>query len=290
MACKNEIRYKIESVKNTKKITQAMQMVSFAKMRKSKEKMYASRPYLKTLSQIINNVLESSLEHQHTYFSKRKVKNIGWIIISTDRGLCGSLNTNLFKKILIQMKKYSNKNISSNICIFGSKAFSFFKFFNEKIISKTMNIEEKSIYIQSIKPIKKMLDEYKSGGIEKLYLAFNLFKNSMFQIPTISQLLPLNFKKNNSQKISKWDYLYEPDSITLLNTLLERYIEFQVYQAIVENAASEQAARMLAMKTATENSDDYIKELQLLYNKVRQSSITQELTEIISGASSVSSN
>ncbi|CAL4317590.1 F0F1 ATP synthase subunit gamma [Buchnera aphidicola] len=290
MACKNEIRYKIESVKNTKKITQAMQMVSFAKMKKSKEKMYASRPYLNTLSQIINNVLESSLEHQHSYFNSKKVRNVGWIIISTDRGLCGSLNTNLFKKILIQMKEYSNKNISSKICLFGAKAFSFFKFFNEKIISKTTNIEEKSIHTRSIKPIKKMLEEYESGEIEKLYLAFNLFKNSMFQIPTISQLLPLNFQKNNNQKKNKWDYLYEPDSTSLLNTLLERYIEFQVYQAIVENIASEQAARMLAMKTATENSDDFIKELQLLYNKVRQSSITQELTEIISGASSVTSN
>ncbi|WP_343153677.1 F0F1 ATP synthase subunit gamma [Buchnera aphidicola (Mindarus keteleerifoliae)] len=290
MACKNEIRQKIDSIKNTKKITQAMQMVSFAKMKKSKEKMYASRPYLRILSQIINNILESSLEYQHSYFSDRKTRNIGWIIVSTDRGLCGSLNTNLFKKILIKMKKYSDRKIFSNICIFGSKALSFFKFFNEKIISKIINLEEKSINVQFIEPLKRMLQEYQEGKIDKLYLAFNLFKNSMFQIPTVLKLLPLNFKKNNNQKISKWDYLYEPDPMFLLNILLDRYIEFQVYQAILENIASEQAARMLAMKTATENSDDLINELQLLYNKVRQSSITQELTEIISGASSVSLN
>ncbi|AKC32298.1 F0F1 ATP synthase subunit gamma [Candidatus Pantoea carbekii] len=284
-----EIRTKIDSVKNTQKITKAMEMVAASKMRKTQEHMAISRPYSYAIRKVINHLLLGSLEYKHPYLHNRDVRRIGYLVISTDRGLCGSLNINLFKKLLLEMQTWSIKGVQSDLTLIGSKGVSFFSSISANIVAQVTGICNKPTLSDLIGPIKIMLKSYDEGITDKLYIISNKFNNTMSQIPVITQLLPLTSTESEAEKIKvkKWDYLYEPDSKPLLDVLLRRYIESQVYQFLVENLASEQAARMVAMKAATDNSISLIKDLQLVYNKARQANITQEITEIVSGASAV---
>ena len=289
MVAEKEIYNKINSINNTKKITKVMEMVAVSKMRKTVQRMQIRRPYSTMIKKIINHLIQGNLEHKHIYLEKRTVKRIGLIVISTDRGLCGSLNTNLFKKVLIKIKKYSDKNINSDLIIFGLKGLSFFNKYSNNIITSVTNSGDKPSLSDFIHAIKIILQLYRNKSIDKLFLASNEFNNTMVYSPMVNQLLPL--LKTDTKKeglYQRWDYIYEPDSNVLLDFLLNRYVESQIYQGILENIASEQAARMIAMKMATDNSGKIIKELKLIYNKTRQASITRELTEIISGAAAVS--
>ncbi|CAL4317594.1 ATP synthase gamma chain [Buchnera aphidicola (Eriosoma grossulariae)] len=289
MAVVKEIKNKINSIINTKKITKAMEMVAVSKMKKIQEKLFNCRPYYENLIKVINHITYANLEYKHQYFQKRKVKNIGIIIISTDRGLCSNLNTNLFKKILLYIEKYSKKNITFKLIIFGSKGWKFFNDLNINILGGMTGIHEKINISELLGHIHIFLKEYNQKSIDKISIAYNHFYNTMIQKPKIINLLPIN-QTIQQDAITRWDYIYEPNSKILLDTLLNRFIESQIYQSILENLTSEQAARMIAMKTATDNSSNVIKELKLIYNKARQSSITQELIEIISGASVISTN
>ncbi|MDT9587576.1 MAG: F0F1 ATP synthase subunit gamma [Candidatus Arsenophonus melophagi] len=283
MAGTKEIRFKIASVQNTKKITKAMEVVAASKMRKTQDRMAASRPYSEMIRNVIGHLTLGNLEYKHPYLKKRNVKRIGYLVISTDRGLCGGLNINLFKKLLKEMKIWTDKSIPIDLALIGSKAFLFFNSVGTNIIAHVNGMGDAPSLSNLIGPVNIMLEAYDSGRIDKLYVVTNKFVNAMTQIPSITQLLPLLPDNDKILNKKSWDYLYEPDSKTLLDTILRRYIESQVYQSVVENLASEQASRMVAMKSATDNGDNMIKELQLLYNKARQASITQELTEIISG-------
>ena len=289
MAGAKEIRSKIGSVQNTQKITKAMEMVAASKMRKSQERMAASRPYAETMRKVIGHIALGNLEYKHPYLEERDVKRVGYLVVSTDRGLCGGLNINLFKKLLADMKAWSDKGVESDLAIIGSKGLSFFSSVGTKVVAQVNGLGDKPALSDLIGPVKVMLQAYDEGRIDKLFIVSNKFINTMSQSPQIAQLLPLPPADDAEGVVKKstWDYLYEPDPKALLDTLLRRYVESQVYQGVVENLASEQAARMVAMKAATDNGGNLIKELQLVYNKARQASITQELTEIVSGASAV---
>lgn len=288
MAGAKEIRSKIGSVQNTQKITKAMEMVAASKMRKSQERMAASRPYAETMRTVIGHIALGNLEYKHPYLEERDVKRVGYLVVSTDRGLCGGLNINLFKKLLADMKAWSDKGVESDLAIIGSKGLSFFSSVGTKVVAQVSGMGDKPSVSELIGPVKVMLQAYDEGRLDKLFIVSNKFVNTMSQSPQITQLLPLPPAEDEEDlKKKTWDYLYEPDSKGLLDTLLRRYVESQVYQGVVENLASEQAARMVAMKAATDNGGNLIKELQLVYNKARQASITQELTEIVSGASAV---
>ncbi|QIE01776.1 F0F1 ATP synthase subunit gamma [Buchnera aphidicola] len=283
-----EIKKQISSVVNTKKITKAMEMVAISKMRKTEDRMRSSRPYADIIQQVINHVLQGKLEYKHMYLKKRKVKRIGMIIISTDRGLCGSLNTNLFKQVLLKIQEFAEINVSCELILFGLKSLSVFKLFKNHILAQITHLGEYPSLDDVINSVKIIFNKYQLEHIDKIFLAYNKFHNKIFQSPQITELLPISNIEYKHTNCKNWDYLYEPESKIILDTLFNRYVESQVYQSILENIASEQAARMISMKKATDNSSDRIKELQLIYNKIRQSNITQELTEIISGASAIS--
>ena len=287
MAGGKEIRSKISSVQNTQKITKAMEMVAASKMRKSQERMAASRPYAETMRKVIGHLALGNLEYKHPYLDERDVKRVGYLVVSTDRGLCGGLNINLFKRLLAEMKGWSEKGVEVDLALIGSKAASFFGSVGGNVVAQVTGMGDKPSLSDLIGPVKVMLQAYDEGRLDKLYIVSNKFINTMSQEPQIVQLLPLPPSDDGELKKKSWDYLYEPDPKVLLDTLLRRYVESQVYQGVVENLASEQAARMVAMKAATDNGGSLIKELQLVYNKARQASITQELTEIVSGASAV---
>ncbi|CAG9406222.1 F0F1 ATP synthase subunit gamma [Providencia alcalifaciens] len=287
MAGAKEIRSKIGSVQNTQKITKAMEMVAASKMRKTQERMAASRPYAETMRSVIGHLALGNLEYKHPYLEEREVKRVGYLVVSTDRGLCGGLNVNLFKKLLADMKVWSEKNVQVDLALIGSKAVAFFGSVGGNVVSQVTGMGDNPTLSDLIGPVNSMLQAYDEGRLDKLYVVNNKFVNTMSQEPTILQLLPLPESDDETLKKKSWDYLYEPDPKALLDTLLRRYIESQVYQGVVENLASEQAARMVAMKAATDNGGELIKELQLVYNKARQASITQELTEIVSGAAAV---
>nr|Q9RQ77.1 RecName: Full=ATP synthase gamma chain; AltName: Full=ATP synthase F1 sector gamma subunit; AltName: Full=F-ATPase gamma subunit [Buchnera aphidicola (Schlechtendalia chinensis)]AAF13781.1 gamma subunit of membrane-bound ATP synthase [Buchnera aphidicola] len=288
MSEKKEIKNKINCISNTKKITKAMEMVSIAKMKKSEIKMKSRKPYLDIIKTIISHILYNHIKYRHLYLNNRKTKKIGIIVISTDRGLCGSLNISLFKKIIQLINIYKNKNVMSSLFILGSKGVSYFKSstyditYYEKIITKNYT------FFDCLNFIHSSLEYYNTQKIDKLFLSYNQFKNTLVYIPVIMQLLPLSKKIFKGNKNSHWDYIYESNSGILLDTLLNDYIESQIYQSILENCTCEQASRMISMKQATDNSEDLIKKLRILYNKARQDNITQELTEIISGANAVS--
>jgi len=265
-----------------------MEMVAASKMRKTQERMAASRPYADTMRKVIGHLALGNLEYKHPYLDERDVKRVGYLVVSTDRGLCGGLNINLFKKLLAEMKGWADKGVQSDLAIIGSKGVSFFGSVGGNVVAQVTGMGDKPALSDLIGPVKVMLQAYDEGRIDKLYIVSNKFNNTMSQTPTITQLLPLPPAEGEAEmKAKTWDYLYEPDPKALLDTLLRRYVESQVYQGVVENLASEQAARMVAMKAATDNGGNLIKELQLVYNKARQASITQELTEIVSGASAV---
>ena len=287
MAGAKEIRSKIASVQNTQKITKAMEMVAASKMRKTQERMAASRPYAETMRSVIGHLALGNLEYKHPYLEEREVKRVGYLVVSTDRGLCGGLNINLFKKLLADMKEWSDKGVEVDLALVGSKAVSFFASVGGNVVGQVTGMGDDPQLSDLIGPVNIMLQAYDEGRLDKLYVVANKFINTMAQEPKILQVLPLPPGDDEELKEKSWDYLYEPDPKTLLDTLLRRYIESQVYQNVVENLASEQAARMVAMKAATDNGGNLIKELQLVYNKARQASITQELTEIVSGAAAV---
>ncbi|QHP78248.1 F0F1 ATP synthase subunit gamma [Proteus vulgaris] len=287
MAGAKEIRSKIASVQNTQKITKAMEMVAASKMRKTQERMAASRPYAETMRSVIGHLALGNLEYKHPYLEEREVKRVGYLVVSTDRGLCGGLNINLFKKLLADMKEWSEKGVQVDLALIGSKAASFFGSVGGNVVGQVTGMGDNPKLSDLIGPVNIMLQAYDEGRLDKLYVVANKFINTMAQEPKILQVLPLPPGDDEELKEKSWDYLYEPDPKALLDTLLRRYIESQVYQSVVENLASEQAARMVAMKAATDNGGNLIKELQLVYNKARQASITQELTEIVSGAAAV---
>ena len=287
MAGAKEIRNKIGSVKNTQKITSAMQMVAASKMRRAQESMAASRPYAVTMRKVIGHIALGSLEYKHPYLEEREVKRVGYIIISTDRGLCGGLNINLFKAALGSMKQWKEQGVEASLALVGSKACGFFARYGGKVLAQASGFGDNPTVNDLIGSVRVMLQAYDNGEIDRLYLVNNKFVNTMVQQPAVDQLLPLPKAEDAKMAKRHWDYLYEPDPKFLMDQLLSRYIESQVYQGVVENLASEQAARMVAMKAATDNADNLITDLQLVYNKARQASITQELTEIVSGAAAV---
>ncbi|HGS4758671.1 TPA: F0F1 ATP synthase subunit gamma [Vibrio parahaemolyticus] len=288
MAGAKEIRNKIGSVKSTQKITKAMEMVAASKMRRSQDAMEASRPYAETMRKVIGHVANANLEYRHPYLEEREAKRVGYIIVSTDRGLCGGLNINVFKKAVTDIQTWKEKGAEIELAVIGSKATAFFKHGGAKVAAQVSGLGDSPSLEDLIGSIGVMLKKYDEGELDRLYVVFNKFVNTMVQQPTIDQLLPL--PKSDSKEMQRehsWDYIYEPEPKPLLDTLLVRYVESQVYQGVVENLACEQAARMIAMKAATDNATNLIEDLELVYNKARQAAITQELSEIVGGASAV---
>jgi F-type H+-transporting ATPase subunit gamma len=288
MANAKEIRTQIGSIKSTQKITSAMEMVAASKMRKAQNRMEVGKPYAKRIRSVVGHIANATPEYKHLYIQEREVKRVGYIIISTDRGLCGGLNTNLFKAAIKSMKDWDDQGAEVDLCVVGTKAAGFFQSVGGNIVAALRDLGEEPSVSDLIGGVKTMLDAYTDGQIDRLYLVGNDFVNTMSQTPYVEQLLPLLADENEKLQ-HHWDYLYEPDAKELLDGLLTRYVESQVYQAVVENGACEQAARMIAMKNATDNAGDIINDLQLIYNKARQAAITQELSEIVSGAAAVSS-
>ncbi len=287
MSQAREIRTKIASIKNTQKITRAMELVAASKMRKAQDRMAVSRPYSEKIRKVISHVAASHSEYSHPYLEERsKIKRVGFIVVTTDRGLCGGLNINLLRTVLKDMKSWEEKGVQVDLCIIGRKGESFFASVGGNVIATADHLGDAPELQQLIGIVKVLLDEFDKENIDAVYVASNEFVNTMVQKPVVRQLLPL--EKSEQEAQGYWDYIYEPDSSkTLLEMLLVRYIESQVYQSVVENIACEQSARMVAMKSATENAGDIIKELQLIYNKARQAGITQEIAEIVAGAAAV---
>ncbi len=286
MAGGKEIKSKIGSVQNTQKITSAMEMVAASKMRRAQDSMAASRPYAENMRNVIGHIALGNLEFRHPYMVEREAKRVGYIVVSTDRGLCGGLNINLFKKVLADAGEQQSAGAEVEFAVVGSKATAFFNNMGAKVVSQISGLGDNPSLTDLVGSVKVMLDAYDNGEIDRLYIVYNKFVNTMTQQPTIDQLLPLPKSDDDAIK-HRWDYLYEPDAQALLEQLLVRYTESQVYQGVVENLACEQAARMVAMKAATDNAGDLIDDLQLVYNKARQASITQELSEICAGAAAV---
>ena len=286
MSGAKEIKSKIGSVQNTQKITSAMEMVAASKMRRAQDAMAASRPYAENMRNVIGHIALGNLEYRHPYLEEREVKRVGYIVVSTDRGLCGGLNINLFKQVLADAGKHQSAGAEVEFAVVGSKATAFFNNMGANVKAQISGLGDHPSVTDLIGSVRVMLDAYDNGEIDKLYVVYNKFVNTMTQEPTIDQLLPLP-KSDDDEIKHRWDYVYEPDAQALLDQLLVRYTESQVYQGVVENLACEQAARMVAMKAATDNAGDLIDELQLVYNKARQASITQELSEICAGAAAV---
>ena len=286
MAGAKEIKSKIGSVKNTQKITSAMEMVAASKMRKAQDSMASSRPYAENMRNVIGHIALGNLEYRHPYMVEREAKRVGYIVVSTDRGLCGGLNINLFKQVLADAGKQQSAGAEVEFAVVGSKATSFFNNMGAKVVSQISGLGDNPSLTDLVGSVKVMLNAYDNGEIDRLFIVYNKFVNTMTQKPTIDQLLPLPKSDDDAIK-HRWDYIYEPDAQAILEHLLVRYTESQVYQGVVENLACEQAARMVAMKSATDNAGDLIDDLQLVYNKARQASITQELGEICAGAAAV---
>lgn len=288
MAGAKEIRTKIASVKSTQKITKAMEMVAASKMRKTQERMSSSRPYSTAIRNVISHVSKGNIEYKHPFLVEREIKKVGFLVISTDRGLCGGLNVNLFKTALNEFKQWKDKRVNVEVALVGSKAISFFHSIGLTIRGQTSGMGDTPSVEQIIGIANTMFDNYSSGEYDAIYVIYNKFINTMSQKPVVQQLIPLpELEEDELVSENSWDYLYEPSSKYLLDKLLNRYLEAQVYQAVVENLASEQAARMVAMKSATDNAGNLINDLQLVYNKARQASITNELNEIVAGAAAI---
>ena len=286
MASGKEIKGKIGSIKNTQKITSAMEMVAASKMKKAQDRMASSRPYAAAIRSVIGHLANANLEYRHPYLEEREVKRVGYIVISTDRGLCGGLNTNEFKLVVKDAKKWRDQGVQVDFAALGSKACGFFNRFGGSVVAAESGIGDAPTVKDIIGLVRIMLSAFNEGKIDRLYLVFNKFVNTMTQAPQIEQLLPLP-KSDEKTLQHRWDYIYEPDPKPILDRLLVRFVESQVYQGVVENSASEQAARMVAMKAATDNAGDIIEDLQLIYNKARQAAITQEISEIVAGAAAV---
>jgi len=286
MAGAKEIRTKIASIKSTQKITKAMQVVAASKMRKAQDRMLATRPYAEKIQNVISHLAHAHPEYHHPYLAEREAKRVGLIIISTDQGLCGGLNINLFKSVIATMRQWEADGLELDLTLIGSKSAAFFKRLGKNIESSATHLGDAPSIVELIGTIKVMLDAYEDGKIDRLYLAHNQFVNTMTQAPQITQLIPVHGDVDKELE-THWDYIYEPDSKPVMDALMIRYIESLVYQGVVENVACEQGARMVAMKAATDNAGSLIDELQLVYNKARQTAITQEISEIVGGAAAV---
>jgi F-type H+-transporting ATPase subunit gamma len=287
MAGSKEIRTKIKSVENTRKITKAMEMVAAAKMRKAQERMRAARPYGEKIRSVAANLSHANPDYKHPFLLKRDVvKNIGVIMVTSDKGLCGGLNTNVMRLMVNKVKEWEGSNAKVQATAIGTKGFSFLQRYGIPVVSHVLGLGDKPHLDKMIGPVKIQLDAFSEGKIDALYLCYTKFVNTMKQEPVCEQLLPLTGDKLGAPD-SSWDYIYEPDPKVVLDELLVRYVEAIVYQAVSENIASEQSARMVAMKSATDNAKKVIGDLKLTYNKARQAAITKELSEIVGGAAAV---
>ncbi|MGA9852466.1 MAG: F0F1 ATP synthase subunit gamma [Gammaproteobacteria bacterium] len=286
MAGAKEIRTQIKSIRSTQKITKAMEMVAASKMRKVQTRMAASRPYAEKMRKVIGHLAKANPEYRHPFMLEREVKRVGFIVISTDRGLCGGLNVNLFKTAVVALREWRDRNVEADFCILGAKAVSFFRRVGGKVLAQATQLGDTPHVEDLVGTVKVMMDAYRSGEVDRVFLVNNVFVNTMSQKPTVSQLLPVQGIEDPELQ-AHWDYIYEPEARELLDSVLTRYVESQVYQGAVENVACEQAARMVAMKSASDNAGDLINSLQLAYNKARQASITKELAEIVGGAAAV---
>ena len=285
MAGAKEIRTQIKSIQNTRKITKAMEMVAASKMRRAQDRMNASRPYAERMRQVVGHLAQGHLEYQHPFMQERKdVKRVGCLIISTDRGLCGGLNVNLFKQALQNIAKWKQEGLEVDLYVFGNKAAATFKRFG--IVAQQTHLGDAPRLNDLVGTIKVMLDAYEEGRIDRLYMIENEFINSMTQKPQSTQLIPVKPAEDKAIQYH-WDYIYEPESTEVIDLLMKRYIESLIYQGVVENIACEMAARMVAMKSASDNAGKMINDLKLIYNKARQAAITQEISEIVSGAAAV---
>lgn len=293
MASGKELRTKIKSVENTKKITKAMEMISVSKMRKAQERMRTARPYAEKIRGIASHLGQANPEYVHAYMKHSDGKAVGFIVVTTDKGLCGGLNTNLLRAVTTQLRDTQSAGKTAQAVAIGSKGLGFLNRVGAKVVSHVTHLGDKPHLEKLIGPVKVMLDAYANGELSAVYLCYNKFISTMAQQPTIDKLLPLSADKMEAETKASgtqhgWDYLYEPDAQAVIDDLLVRYAEALVYQAVAENMASEHAARMVAMKAATDNAGNVIGELKLVYNKTRQAAITKELSEIVSGAAAIS--
>ncbi len=286
MAGAKEIRTKIKSVKNTQKITRAMEKVAMSKMRKAQERMAAARPYAEKLRRTLGHLAQANLEYKHPFITERDVKRVAYLVVSTDRGLAGGLNMNVFRTTVRGIREWQEKGVEIELVLIGNKAISFFKRVGGKVLATSSHLGDKPKIDQLLGVITVLSDAYRQGQVDRVYLVANTFVNTMTQKAEAQQLLPVE-AVGGEGLLQHWDYIYEPEATELLDTVLQRYVESQVYQAVIENAASEQSARMVAMKAASDNAGKIIGQLQLQYNKARQASITKELAEIVGGAAAV---
>ncbi|PNK60544.1 F0F1 ATP synthase subunit gamma [Psychrobacter sp. FDAARGOS_221] len=292
MASLKEIRAKVTSIKSTQKITRAMQMVAASKMRRAQERMEIGRPYAESMRRVVSHLVHASSDYKHPYMTSRSVNRVGYILVTSDRGLAGGLNINLFKQVMHHVQDYEKQSVEAEFAVIGSKGVSFFKSFGGKVTSAVTDYGDNPSFEQLNAPVQAMLDDYAKGHLDRIYIVYNKFVNAMTQKPTVNQLVPLPEDaiddSSGVRTETNWDYIYEPDVKSLIDGLLGRYVESIVYQAVMENIASEQSARMVAMKAATDNAGDLINDLQLVYNKLRQAAITREISEIVGGAAAVS--
>ena len=289
MAGEKEIRSKIASVKNMQKITSAMEKVAASKIRKAQLQMEASRPYAQRIRRVVGHLTQANPDYKHPFMTERDVKRVGYIVISTDRGLCGGLNANLFKTVIGELADWQSEDVKVDLALVGAKAVAFFRRMGGSVVGTASHLGDRPTVNDLIGSIKIMLDSYDEGKIDRLFLVHNVFVNSMTQTPDVVQLLPATGISSEDDELQEhWDYIYEPDARELLDDVLMRYIESQVYRGAVENFACEMAAKMVAMKSATDNAGEIIDGLQLEYNKARQAAITQEISEIVGGAAAVS--
>ena len=292
MASLKEIRAKVASIKNTQKITRAMQMVAASKMRRAQERMQLGRPYADSMRRVVSHLVKASPDYKHPYLVPRAVNRVGYIVVSSDRGLAGGLNINLFKKLMQHVKQQKSQSVETRFAVIGQKGVSFFKTFGGTVIAAETHYGDNPSFEQLSVPVQVMLDAYNRGEIDEIYMVYNKFVNAMTQNPSVQRLLPIAAESLVDETMENreysWDYIYEPTTKELLDGLMGRYVESIVYQGVVENIASEQSARMVAMKAATDNAGNLINELQLVYNKLRQAAITREISEIVGGAAAVS--
>lgn len=292
MASLKEIRAKVASIKSTQKITRAMQMVAASKMRPAQERMQLGRPYADSMRRVVSHLVKASPDYKHPYLVPRAVNRVGYIVVSSDRGLAGGLNINLFKKLMQHVKQQKSQSVETRFAVIGQKGVSFFKTFGGTVIAAEAHYGDNPSFEQLSVPVQVMLDAYNRGEIDEIYMVYNEFVNAMTQNPSVQRLLPIAAESLVDETMENreysWDYIYEPTTKELLDGLMGRYVESIVYQGVVENIASEQSARMVAMKAATDNAGNLINELQLVYNKLRQAAITREISEIVGGAAAVS--
>jgi len=289
MAAGKEIRGKIKSVENTKKITKAMEMVAASKMRKAQDRMRAARPYSDKIRNIASNLAQANSEYTHPFLVKQdQAKTVGIVVVTTDKGLCGGLNTNALRLVTSKLRELEGQGIKTEAVAIGNKGFGFLNRIGARVAAHAVQLGDTPHLEKLIGPVKVLLDAYQAGKLDAVYLVYTKFINTMKQEPVLEQLLPLTAEKMQADQGShSWDYLYEPDASTVIDELLVRYVEALIYQAVTENMASEQSARMVAMKAASDNAGNVIAELKLVYNKTRQAAITKELSEIVAGAAAV---